>query len=228
MIGIYKITSPTQRVYIGQSVNISLRLKYYSSLSCKKQPKLFNSLQKYGWEQHKFEIIEECSLEQLDERETYWKQIELDKVNNNWEQVLFCGLFDKGGGPKSSEWKRNIGISNNKPKPEGFMSKELKQKIQQSRIGIKHKSHKKQSEHKSYNKPKPEGFKEKLSIILKGKQTKPKIPIIQLDKNGNIIQEYDSYTSAKKYTNIKGIANVLTGRAKTAGGYFWKYKESLD
>ena len=228
MIGIYKITSPSGKVYIGQSVNINLRIKYYSSLSCINQPKLYNSLQKYGWNNHIFEIIEECNIEQLDKRETYWKQIELDKVNGSWKQVLFCGLFDQGGGPKSDEWKRNIGLSNSKPKPEGFMNKELKQKIQQSRIGIKHKSHKKQLEHKSYNKPKPEGFKEKLSIILKGKQTKPRIPIIQLNKNGDVIKEYDSYTFAEKYTNIKGIANVLTGRAKTAGGYVWKYKEILE
>jgi len=229
MIGIYKIISPSNKVYIGQSINIEKRKKYYTYVVNNiGQPSLYNSLLKYGFDNHKFEVIEECSLEQLNERETYWKQVELDKVNNDWSKVLFCGLYDKGGGPKSKQWKENIGLANSKPKPEGFMSNELKQKIQQSRTGIKHKTHKSHSDHKSYNKPKPEGFKELLSSILKGKQTKPRIPIIQLNKNGDILQEYDSYTTAEKYTNIKGIANVLTGRAKTAGGYVWKYKEILD
>jgi hypothetical protein len=30
-------------------------------------------------------------------------------------------------------------------------------------------------------------------------------------------------TEAKNKTNIKGIKNVVTGLAKTAGGYKWKY-----
>lgn len=225
MIGIYKITNPNNKVYIGQSINIEKRRKYYSYvINNINQPALYNSFNKYGFDNHIFEIIEECSIEQLNERETYWKQYELDKVNGDFSKVLFCGLYDSGGGPKSQQWKENIGISNSKPKPKGFMSDELKNKIKQSRTGIKHRSHKKQAEHKSYNKPKPKGFSELLSLTLKGKQTKPKIPIIQLNKNGDIIQEYNSGSDAEKITNIKGIANALTGRAKTAGGYVWKYK----
>ena len=72
MIGIYKITSPTGKIYIGQSTNIENRKYYYSSIKCNKQHKLYNSLQKQGWEQHMFEIIEECSLDQLNEREIHW------------------------------------------------------------------------------------------------------------------------------------------------------------
>jgi group I intron endonuclease len=72
MIGIYKITSPSNKIYIGQSSNIETRWYHYERLNCKNQYKLYNSLQKYGWENHKFEIIEECNLEQLNEREIYW------------------------------------------------------------------------------------------------------------------------------------------------------------
>jgi group I intron endonuclease len=223
MIGIYRITSPTNKIYIGQSINIEKRWKYYNYIMG--QPKLCNSLLKYGIENHKFEIIEECTVEYLNERETYWKKYYLEQVDNNWEQVLFCGLFDKGGGPKSEKWKENIGIANSRPKPEGFMNDDLKQKISKAHIGKKHKTHKKQNEHRSYGKPKPKGFSELLSAILKGKQTKPRVPIYQLNKNGDIIQEYDSYTTAEKITGIKGIANVLTGRAKTAGGFIWRRQE---
>ena len=48
MIGIYKITSPNNKVYIGQSVDIEKRLKRYKNLNCKKQSKIYNSLNKYG------------------------------------------------------------------------------------------------------------------------------------------------------------------------------------
>ena len=42
MIGIYKITSPSNKIYIGQSTDIEGRIKGYKSLSCKKQTRLLN------------------------------------------------------------------------------------------------------------------------------------------------------------------------------------------
>jgi len=73
MIGIYKITSPSGRIYIGQSVDIDTRWIYYRNLTCKSQPKIYNSLKKYGAENHIFEIIEECGLEELNNKEGYWQ-----------------------------------------------------------------------------------------------------------------------------------------------------------
>ena len=52
----------------------------------------------------------------------------------------------------------------------------------------------------------------------------PKRSIIQYSLGDIFIREWDSKTQAEKETNIKGIANVLTNIAKTAGGYLWKYK----
>lgn len=63
--GIYKITSPTNRSYIGQSINIIKRWGEYKRLSCKYQDKLYKSFLKYGIENHKFEIIQKCSIEEL-------------------------------------------------------------------------------------------------------------------------------------------------------------------
>ena len=48
-IGIYKIVSPSEKIYIGQSINIEKRWeKNYKTLKCKTQTKLYNSLKKYG------------------------------------------------------------------------------------------------------------------------------------------------------------------------------------
>ena len=80
MVGIYKITNPSGKVYIGQSVNIESRKNNYIKLHKNSiGPKLYNSLLKHGWEQHDFNIIEECLIEDLNEREEYWKQYELNK-----------------------------------------------------------------------------------------------------------------------------------------------------
>ncbi len=71
--GIYKITSPSGKIYIGESVNIKRRKYVYSLCKCIRQIKLYNSLKKYRWENHTFEIIEECEFDELLCRERHWQ-----------------------------------------------------------------------------------------------------------------------------------------------------------
>jgi len=71
MIGIYKITSPSNKIYVGSSINIEKRKKHYINLDCKAQRKLYNSFVKYGYDNHLFEILEECSEVDLFRRENY-------------------------------------------------------------------------------------------------------------------------------------------------------------
>jgi len=74
LTGIYKITSPTGRVYIGQAVDLKRRITEYNKESrVKRQHKLKNSFDKYGREAHTIEIIEECLFEELNIRERYWQ-----------------------------------------------------------------------------------------------------------------------------------------------------------
>ena len=70
--GIYKITSPTGKIYIGQSKNIANRFKYYKTYNCKGQIKIYASLIKHKWENHIFEILELCDESKLNERELFY------------------------------------------------------------------------------------------------------------------------------------------------------------
>jgi group I intron endonuclease len=107
IIGIYKIVSPTGKIYVGQSVNINNRKNKYKNFKCKSQPKIYRSLMKYGWEAHIFEIIEECPESYLDELEFWWK-IFYGSVENG----LNCHYKDLNGGYKSKETKQKISKSN--------------------------------------------------------------------------------------------------------------------
>jgi group I intron endonuclease len=73
---IYKITSPSNKIYIGQSWNWAKRKSVYKRLSCKDQVKIYNSLKKYGYDNHIIEIIEilplNISQEDLNSKEIYW------------------------------------------------------------------------------------------------------------------------------------------------------------
>jgi group I intron endonuclease len=54
---IYKITSPSGKVYIGQTVDLRRRLVRYKRADCKLQKALHSSILKYGWESHTVEIL---------------------------------------------------------------------------------------------------------------------------------------------------------------------------
>jgi group I intron endonuclease len=73
-IGIYKITSPSGKVYIGQAIDIERRWVQYRNLNCKDQTKVFNSLNYYGVNSHTFEIIMECAIEDLNYYERHYQE----------------------------------------------------------------------------------------------------------------------------------------------------------
>jgi group I intron endonuclease len=62
--GVYKITSPSGKVYIGSAKNLKKRIRRYKALDCKNQPRLYNSLIKYGVDNHVFEVV--CTCEYAD------------------------------------------------------------------------------------------------------------------------------------------------------------------
>ncbi len=230
IVGIYKITSPKGKIYIGQSININDRWYVgYEKMNCKGQPKLYNSLQKYGWKNHIFEIIEKCNLKQLNKRETFWKKYYLNEFG--WKMMLFCELYDKGGGPKSEETKRKIGNSNKgkvgwikgKSRSEEDKQKMRKPKNHGFNVSIGFANMNKNSKilrsiklsKKLLGKSKPEGFNLHLCK-----------PIIQYNKENILIKEWNSAKEASIHTKISdsSINQNLKKRNKTAGGFIWEYK----
>ena len=87
--GIYKIENQVnQKVYIGQSTNISTRWRRHRSevSNLNNSYPLYRAMRKYGLENFSFEIIEECFKEDLDSRERYWIK-EFDSYYNGYNQT---------------------------------------------------------------------------------------------------------------------------------------------
>lgn len=63
--------------------------------------------------------------------------------------------------------------------------------------------------------------------LLKREREKRSIPILQIDKKTDeVIKEWKSMNKAQKELNIKTkIYEVISGKRKSAGGYYWKRKE---
>ena len=77
--GIYKITNLlTEQCYIGQSVNISDRWKQHCKcglgIEASATNILYNSMQQNGIWNFSFELLEQCSKDQLNEKERFWIQ----------------------------------------------------------------------------------------------------------------------------------------------------------
>ena len=109
-IGIYKIINPKGRIYIGQSIDLENRFYHYKIMNCKKQPRLFNTFLKYGVKNHDFEILEECNLSDLSERERYYQE----KYNVLSKNGLNCVLtsYENVRGKMSEESKQKISLKN--------------------------------------------------------------------------------------------------------------------
>ena len=70
IVCIYKITNTiTGDFYIGQTIDFHERQIQHKR---EPQPKMREDVEKYGWDAFKFEIVEECSRENLAERESYY------------------------------------------------------------------------------------------------------------------------------------------------------------
>ncbi len=200
MVGIYKITNPKGRVYIGKSINVEKRFEYYKYQGQRKtQHKLNNSISKYGFENHILEVIEECDESKLNEREIYW----IDYYNS-----VENGLNLMYGGEG------------------GRQSQEVKNKKSTSMTGKKHSllTRKKMSESKKGHSMYTDEWRKAISEANKGGTSSK--PVLQYDKQGNFIKEWSSKIEAAKTLNINkvSITNNTSGLIKSAGGYIWKNK----
>lgn len=186
MIGIYKITNPKGAIYIGSSKEVEVRINRYKKMKCKTQPKIYNSLKKYGVENHTFECIEECSIDSLYERENYYGML-YNVLDRN--VGLNCVL------PKIGEKKFILSEENlrnrSKAQKGRKMSDETKKNMSLSQTGRKH----------------SEETKKKMS--LNNNNTK-----IILDINSGVFyfgtKEASLYNCINKHT----LKNMLNGNKK--------------
>lgn len=209
MVGIYKITSPSGSVYIGQSHNIEKRWKSYKYVRCREQPKLYNSLLKYGAETHKFEVIHELP-----------KDITQDILNNYeiiywkfYRDLLFRMLNtrDPGSRGKHSEETKPL----------------FKNRVAWNKGGTLTEEHKKRCSESLKGKIYSQQRRNKISAKLKGSKG-PIKAILQFDMDGGFIKEWESVTLASKIIGIPRttISDCLNGRVKyPKAGFLWKYKK---
>lgn len=251
--GIYKWTSPSSRIYVGQSKQLTQRKEWYNGtgINYASMPKLKRSFKKYGVENHIYEIIEYCPLDKLDEREIYW-----GLHYNTLEEGLNCKLgeqnsiFSEETKSKMSKAKQGFKLS---PESEAKRQVSLR-KVWDEKNRIR--------EEKKKNKPKYIPTKEHLENLSKAKKGKPihtkeskqklkeygktrdlskmwdankkanSQAILQFSPEGEFIKEWPSANEAELFYNNKRGDNIRstirhykkTGVQRKSYGFIWKSK----
>lgn len=88
MIGIYKITSPSGRVYIGQSWNIVHRHRCYRLYNAPKQRILDASFNKYGFDSHEIKILHELPIDVTQDVMDRYEQLYIDTYKEAGVQLM--------------------------------------------------------------------------------------------------------------------------------------------
>ncbi len=89
-------------------MDIDKRFNEYRFLRCKSQTKLYNSLKKYGYEKHKFEIITTCEVKQLNELERYYQDC-YNAISKNGLNCILTKASDRRG-EISDETRKKLSI----------------------------------------------------------------------------------------------------------------------
>ena len=253
MIGIYKITSPSGKIYIGQSKTLEKRRAEYIRLECKRQPRLYNSIIKYGFAAHTYEIVEECLFEELNIRERYWQDF-YDVIGENG---LNCKLtptdilkhkysqdtLDKISATRIAFNKTPEGLEMLAKQAESRKAFEATQEGMRTRKAIAANLVEFNQTNEGLLKIQNQAaklrafYQTKEGIENKARQVantdyytiaeKNKKAINQYNKAGTLIREW---TSGKEASTTLGIcrgdiSSCLKGRYKSAGGFIWKYKQ---
>lgn len=217
-IGIYKIENLiNHKVYIGQSIEIEKR--WQKHLNAKDNFAIHKALQKYGKENFSFQIIEECDLLDLDNKEQYWMNYYNSLIPNGYNMI-------QGGsnGAGFAKGKKVLQYT-----LDGIFVKEYNSANQASnQTGVCH-----SDICKCCRGDTPRAGKYQWKYSGDDKEIKPikirtDFSVLQINKNtGEIIKEFPSLKEASEQTHIAKsiICKVCNGKGKTAGGFKWKYKK---
>ena len=215
---IYKLTSPSGKIYIGQTQCFQDRMQGYRRGKCNLYVK--RAVDKYGLENIKLEILEkDVPLEKLDEREQFYFDT-LQPFGDSGYNICTEAGTTRGRKRPPEEMQGSIDyVTGRFGELNHFYGKkhseETKQKQREVKLG------KKQSDYTI------EKRIEKTSKCIK-----------QIDlKTKEVTAEFESIAEAEKKTSIKScniskvankIKNLKDGETITysAGGYLWVYCDS--
>lgn len=230
MIGIYKITNKiNKKCYIGQSIDIEKRWKAHITRSAKHNTekyseKIYQAIRKYGISNFIFEVIEECSIDELDEKELKWIKY-YDSYNNGYNMILKGNVQNCINANK----KRMIPVI--AYSLEGEFIKEYQSLSEASRdtnvniFIIRQCLNKKMNRGGVYQwREKKNNYIPKTIAPYQRKIDPRAVSIEQYDLDNNLLNKFNSILEASNKTGVsrRSIMRVCNGEQKSSKGFIWK------
>jgi group I intron endonuclease len=241
---LYKITNPSNKSYIGITKRFKVRMKQYEKGWSHSQKALHASFEKYGFKNHKIEIIAQCQESVVD-----WTEQTLILIHNTYGEN---GLnLTKGGRFYNLMGDKNINKNNSLSRTGKKFTEERKKNISNSLKGLTpwNKELNKDSDKRIKNyglklkKSKPEAEQVRLKNLRKGiphteemknhlRETslkhadKFRKKVIRISSEG-FEQIFESITAAAISVNAKttDVSKILRGKGLTCKGFKFKYYE---
>lgn len=231
---IYRITNPQGRIYIGKTVNFKKRMNSYSGshTGAKRQPILLKSLIKYGFINHKIDVLDTFigSCDFASGKEIFWIRSFMSNIKK-WKDGNGMNLTEGGDGALgrevSEETKERI-----REKNKGMIVSEERRRIaSETHKGKQHRLGKKVSVESLKKWEKIKGRKlnpERVSIRTKKLIDVIGRPIIQSLSNGEFVAEYATATELIKTTGLSKTQfyKYLRGERGALNGFIFKYKNN--
>lgn len=241
--GIYRIKNlKTNKIYIGSSKNLHKRkIQHLYGLrnNCHGNNKLQNSWNKYGEESFVFEVIEECEVEKLIEREQHW----VDELNPHFNIRIEC-VATRLGVKRSKQTVKKLQPYRDLEKRKIYQINRTTAEIIKEWSSItecgnslnitlsnivaccKRKGYNQRQS--SYTFRYVEDYnKEQVLKDLSYKKVvrKRKIPVTQLTMKGDFVREWSGIEEAGESLGVypSAIHNCIFGRSKSCQKYKWKY-----
>lgn len=225
--GIYKITSPVGRVYIGQSVDCWKRAAAYRRGESQVQIRLHRSILKYGWAAHVFEIIHVCPREGLNDLEK-----EAIKKFDSFDTAHGLNLKAGGnyGGSPSVETRIKIGLAHKGNRHSLGKKHSLESKIKHSLASSGEKNpmfgRKIKGDHLQKIIAATRGKKKTGTHLENIRKNHHRRPVGQYSKGGILIKEWSSAKEAAKFGyNYTVIRAVCAGIGKSHANFKWLYHD---
>lgn len=225
--GIYKITNLINgKVYIGQSKDIYSRWAEHRK-ECRKNRKdivLYCAFSKYGIDNFSFEIIEECIIEELDEREIFY----IKKYNSyiGWENNNGYNMTIGGALCHTHVGNDDQGIRVYQYDKEGNFIAEYRNMNKAAKaVGLKASGSISTAIKSSGLAANYQWRKTYSEKIPKYKKNQTALKVLQYDKSGNFIQIHNSIEEASKSVGCSRslIELCCEGHCKTGKNFIWVY-----
>lgn len=206
---IYKITNNiNDKIYIGQTIcDIKTRWQRHLSTAktIKKRTLLYDAFFELGFSNFQISLVEECDNELLNEREKYWIAF-YDSYNNGYNMTTGGGNIQTNAEEDQliqkiyELWDKGLGIT------------EISRELDVSRGLISNRLY----IYKNYSAE--DAIKRGQVNSAKAKFKK----VYQWDKNGQLINEYNSLKEASEKNNFsyKALSHAFS-KGGSSNGYYW-------